>query len=236
MGRNERSRVPVPLSTIEQRLVEQLSFLRKSASEFDAGDTSEYQRMAVALRILLHDRPPSSKSLLAQLGLTEVPFASTAYPIDDKNMLSQFSLAIMTLGSGGGALRPRLDIGPFPPRWISFDNWWREPVLRDKNRHDFTRADFISIVANQDGGAHVDTHIDQAYNRLANEHSIGWQVRGPSAEAPLRHIEKVYMRQITWEALVSIEPAWAKVIGKRPCQCGSGRKTRYCCGKATKPS
>jgi hypothetical protein len=82
------------------------------------------------------------------------------------------------------------------------------------------------------GGAHVDPKIDEAYHRLTNENSIGWIKRGPDGESPLEHIEKVYIRQIAWEAQTSIDAAWKKVLGNRLCDCGSLRKKRYCCGKA----
>ena len=115
---------------------------------------------------------------------------------------------------------------------MTLHDWWNERVLRDDHRHHFTRRDIILTVANQDGGAHVDPEIDEAYHRLANEHSIGFISVGPDGQKPLEHIEKVYVRQIAWELIQSMERAWAKVIGNRPCACGSGRKHRYCHGKA----
>ncbi len=224
-------RVPVPLSKVEEHLVAQLRFLRNSAAEFDAGDMAEFQRLAVALRILLYHRPPTSHSILEQVGLSGVPFASYSQPIDPNNSLSEFRLAITHVSGNGARLIPMLDQGPFEPRWVDLGDWMSEPVLRDDHLHVFSRVEIIRFVVDQDGGAHVDPKVDEAYHRLANEHSIGLVQVGPDGEAPIEHIEKVYVHHIAWEVLVSIEPAWKKVLGNRPCNCGSGRKERYCCGK-----
>jgi uncharacterized protein YchJ len=93
------------------------------------------------------------------------------------------------------------------------------------------RGDLILIVANQDGGAHVDPEIDERYEKLANNKLVGWIAVGPNGEHPIRHIEKVHLRQIGFEFLQSVSEAWSRRRGNRICECGSGRKHRYCCGR-----
>jgi len=89
----------------------------------------------------------------------------------------------------------------------------------------------VTIVANQDGGAHVDAALDERYNRLVNENLSGWISNGPEGESPLLHIEKIHLRHIGFECLHSVREAWNKRLGNRLCECGSGRKFRYCHGK-----
>ena len=228
-------RVAVPLGKIEEHFLEQLRLLKKSAAEFDAGDTGEFRRMAVAMRVLVHDTS-ASHSLIKQVGLSNAKFVTSAMPINEANMLSEFSLALVHLSGDGARLLPKLGDTPFSPRDMSLNDWWNEPVLRDNHRHHFTRHDIVSTVANQDGGAHVDPEIDQAYHRLANEHSIGVISVGPDGEKPLEHIEKIYVRQISWELIQSLDNAWSKIVGNRRCHCGSGRKHRYYHGKTAKQS
>lgn len=175
------NRVPVPLSDLELHFQDQLHFLRKSIRDFDDGDRAEFRRMAVALRVLLHERPPTSHALIKQVGIGEASFESYARPLDDKNLISEFSLALVQMSEAGVALLPMLDHGLGGPRQLSLTDWWNEPVLRDMHRRKFTRGEIIRAVANQDGGAHVDPHIDEAYHHLAKEHSIG-VVGGPRAE------------------------------------------------------
>ncbi len=228
MSRNSPTNsVTVQQSDLEQRLVEQLNFLRKSMRDFDDGDTSEFRRMSVALRILLH-KSRNSSPLVEQVDLASIGFASYAVPIREKDLLSEFCLSLIAMSADGAKLIPVLGAGPNPPRTVSLDAWKSEPVLRDDNRHVFSRWDIVMSVADQDGGAHVDGKINEAYHRLSKEHSIGFIQSGPNGEKPLEHIEKVYLRHISWEALQSIESGWSKKLGNRPCSCGSGRKTRYC--------
>jgi hypothetical protein len=53
---------------LKSLLDEQLDFLRTSADAFDRGVLSEYKRIALVLRVLLHDTS-QSRSLLEQLGV-----------------------------------------------------------------------------------------------------------------------------------------------------------------------
>ena len=151
-------------------------------------------------------------------------------------MLSEFSLASMEITDRSARLIPMLGDGPFQPRWLSFEEWWNELVLRDDHSQNFSRRTIVLTVADQMGGAHADPAIDANYHRLTNENSIGWISQGPEGEKPLEHIEKVYLRHISWEALASIETAWSRILGNRKCGCGTGRKHRYCCGKKTTPA
>lgn len=223
-------RVAVSSDKIEEHFVEQLRLLKKSAAEFDAGDKGEFRRMALAMRVLVHNTGKSS-SLIKQVGLADAKFVSSARALREANLLSEFSLAYIRISAAGAHLLPTFGDTPLPPRDMALNDWWNEPVLRDNHRHNFTRADIITTVANQDGGAHVDPEIDEAYHRLANEHSIGMISGGPGGEKPLEHIEKIYVRQIAWELIESLERAWKTVVGNRPRHCGSGRKYRYCHGK-----
>jgi hypothetical protein len=229
--RPERRKIAVGANEIEEQFQDQLGFLEKSAKAFDAGESSEYRRMAVALRILLWHRPPNSHSLVQQVGLGNASFESTGIQINSRNLLTDFGLALTNLTDGGARLQPILDDSPIKSRWIALDDWLAEPVLRDNHRHLFTRIDFIRYVADQDGGAHVDPAMDEPYHRLVNENSIGLIEIGPDGLKPVEQIERVYIRQIAYEAATSLEAAWQRKLGNRRCDCGSGRKRRYCCGK-----
>ena len=51
-------------------LAEQRAFLQSSAAQYDQGFVAEAKRLAVTIRVLVHDNPGSgSVSLLEQLGL-----------------------------------------------------------------------------------------------------------------------------------------------------------------------
>ena len=163
----------VSAQAIEKQLGDQINFLKKSCNSYDNGETSEYKRMATTLRVLLHNRG-SSKSLISQLSLDSIFFPSFSRPSNPRNLLTEINLALIEMTDNGSKLVPVLDRGPSRARFLLFKNWWTESVLRDDQRVDFSRKDFVLTVANQDGGAHVYSEIETKYHRLINENSIGF--------------------------------------------------------------
>jgi hypothetical protein len=209
-------------------LDEQLAFLRASAASFDDGFEAEAKRLATQIRILVHDAPGGrrnrSVSLLSHLGMRDrLPWLDTAI-LPDPSWVD-FSCGLCRLsGDGEGPslvmryAAPLADLGPdrrHPP--AAFLDWWNEPVLADRLGHDFSRADFISRVANQDGGTHVDAELEESYRALTRENSmqivsgqgmLGFHV-GPTlageADPPGSSIALASVRQIAYEVLQSVE-------------------------------
>lgn len=51
-----------------------------------------------------------------------------------------------------------------PPQ--PFKVWWETPLVEGSNRKQFSRKNLVLIMANQDGGAHVDPGLDVDYAAL----------------------------------------------------------------------
>ena len=82
---------------LAKHLAEQIGFLQSSAKLYDLGNEAEAKRMAVGLRVLLHDTRTSS-SLLGQIHLKKrMQFISTAQKYDPTNLLSQQCLLMLRL-------------------------------------------------------------------------------------------------------------------------------------------
>jgi len=64
-------------SELRQHLDDQLGFLEQSSASFDRGYEGEAKRLAVSIRVLLHDKG-QSKSLLGQLGLKDIFYWDTS--------------------------------------------------------------------------------------------------------------------------------------------------------------
>src|SRR4029450_11005057 len=112
-----------------------MAFLRSSADAFDNGFEDEALRMAVALRVLLHDTE-SSHSLLSQLGAKdELRFADTATGIAP-GVGPTVGLAAMRITTGPGGAEYRPPLGNLSPIRIRdpkpFEHWWTEPVTKDQ--------------------------------------------------------------------------------------------------------
>ena len=186
---------------LEQRLGEQVAWLRASALSFDAGTTSESKRMAVAIRTLVHDTAVS-QGLLTQLKMRDRITWLSAVP----------------LLNGGFTSPPWID-GPHEPGFkhipgmapfeCTFSQWWRGRLF-EFNGTTIDRSWFVLQTANFDGGAHVDPVLPADYKAVTREgglkplriNSIGNPYPDSSDPVPSA------LRTICTEIVMSIEQAW----------------------------
>lgn len=186
-------------------LKEQISFLQSSAKLYDLGTEIEAKRMAVVLRVLLYDTKDSA-SLLGQMRLKKkMKFVSTAQKYDPTNLLSQQCLLSMTLDSSGGHFNPLFE-NDNRYRLIPCRDWGFEIVFSDIHRKTYRRKDLIQLLANMDGGAHVDAEISDDYSGLKSQDLTGWTFHGADGTSKPLNNDPVYasMRQMTFEVLQSL--------------------------------
>lgn len=194
---------------LKAHLDEQISFLEVSANAYDSGFEGEAKRLAVALRVLLHDTRKST-SLLGQLGLKSGQFMDTSWPIQPGNVTSHSGLIVTAMDSSGAQYVAFLDDGIGPPTLRSFDDWWESPVFVDSQKRSLSRKDLVLTVANQDGGAHVDPALDRKYADLSRNNSLGWNYSDGSREEPMGGPEKAALRQVCHEVLKTLLPGYQK--------------------------
>lgn len=246
---------------LEQHLVEQLQFLEASAEAFDRGLEGEAKRLAVTLRVLLHDTK-NSHSLLGQLGRKTLLFWNTAIPEEPGNLLTHGGLVMIALGGPQPKYIAMLDEVPAAKR-VPFDQWWSTSVFVDDKKQRLSRRDLVLIAADQDGGAHVDPSLDETYARLSRENSMRWTVVGPAGTVSMLGPERAAIRQIAHEVIKSLKHGYEKkptisanvIVGgpavvtvkspsrtpspvpkvgrNEPCPCGSGKKYKRCHGMRT---
>lgn len=195
---------------LQAHLDEQLQFIEASTASFDAGFESEAKRLAVAIRVLLHDTP-QSHSLLGQLGLKSGTFLDSALPYDPNNPASYHGLISFGGTSKKIDYQAHLDEAPSSKR-VPFEDWWTSPVIADQKDQIFCRRDIILTASNQDGGAHVDPKLDDAYAALSRHNSLssfGMKVDGSAV--PIPNPERATIRQIAHEILKSLKPGYQKV-------------------------
>lgn len=194
-----------------EHLAEQVQFMRNSCESFDSGFEGEAVRLAVALRILLHDTAQSS-SLLTQLGRKQkMLFYDSACPFKEENLASSSCLTMMRLSTETGAswVAPLDDLSGARDahRKRGFETWWsRLIVCKDAQGSMFTRKGLVLTVANKEGGAHVDPHLDAAYAALSRLNSMGWRSVLNGEDSAFRN-SPVYpsIRQIAHEVLRSLQ-------------------------------
>lgn len=209
----KRGRVPRPKGDLERELVDQLALLRNACSTYDKGLEAIGRHIALSLRVLLHQHG-QSRALLDQLGLRQGKFFDSAGPVHKGNLLPECTLVLMRAVSSGGAYVPLIDGGvggPHATMHIPFVDWWNATVCRDDRGRTFCRRDLVLLVANTDGGAHVDPELDEAYLSLSRENALGWTFcTGNVTSAFTGRPELACMRQIAHEVLLTLSASAPK--------------------------
>jgi hypothetical protein len=208
-------RTPDELNSL---LEEQLDFLKLSCTSFDRGFEGEIKRLAVSVRVLVHDTLKST-SLLTLAKKKSICFADTADPYDDENVLSHSSLIQIHLNPDGARPKAHLD-DTLQHQFIPFDAWWNGIVLVDSHKNEFSRKDITLYLANKEGGAHVDHEIDEKYHNLRKKNSLGWvTVLGDGRQIAGEDHVPATMRQIAHELIKSLIPTYTC---KQPVEPGVG--------------
>ena len=188
-------------------LKENLGFLKASAASFDSGSLGEAKRLAVSIRVLLHDTK-QSKSLFRLLKLKEgFNFLDTAHDYNPANLMSHHGLVGLRVISEGSSYIAFLGDGPNTESFknLPFSQWWDKIVISDSKKNQFTRSELILALANKDGGAHVDPNLDESYMHLTRYNSVGWISSSNGKETPMHNVELFSVRQIAYELIYSLE-------------------------------
>ncbi len=190
---------------LERLLREQLRYLHNSAQLYDKGNYAEAKRLAVSIRVLVHDTK-SSKSLLGQLGLKTNRFLDTAIQRSSNVITAYLGLVSTFMNGREVEFVPLYDSTKGAIRLLDFNTWWTIPIFIDDQGRAISRRDLVLVAANQDGGAHVDPEIDSTYVRLARGSSLDHlRFNGRSWEA-IPNAESAALRQIAHEILITLQP------------------------------
>lgn len=204
------ARVPQTHAELEAHLQAHLGFLQRSADAYDSGFEDEAKRLAVSIRVLVHNTK-SSQSLLTQLQRTSTMFYDTCPAFDPRNLATFQGLVALNLGTTKKyvAMLDRLPMKKIPKTDFMF--WWNKVVFVDKDRNQLTRRDLVLSVADQDGGAHVDPALNETYASLSRLNSLGWMISEAGTQRPMPGPEHAAVRQIAHEVLKSLKPGYVKM-------------------------
>lgn len=196
-----------------EQLNKQIDFLERSCESYDKKYEDEACRIAVTIRVLVHDTK-NSTSVLQHLKIKhQIDFWDSANPINPYNLISSPALVYLQLKNENGIMKstyePNLDNGPsgLSSGWQGFQHWWpRQIVLKDNKKKEFTRKDLVLNLANKDGGAHVDDTLNSDFANLLKFNSVGWKKIENGVEGDFDN-NCVYasVRQIGYEILKSIK-------------------------------
>jgi hypothetical protein len=206
--------MPRTADELNAALKEQVRFLQKSGTDFDAGDISEAKRIVGAIHILLHDKGRTI-SILSQMGTRDgVEYLSSAPAPDPRNLLPSHPLIMVRMGSLPG-LPPFLKYQPIkdggPPgrsRWLPFAQWWDQAILKDQYGLFLSRKELVLTLRDKDGGGHFDSELDDVPTYIGFTKGGLWKLVTPEKTIEIDPYPHLYtMRQIGWELEQSLERA-----------------------------
>jgi hypothetical protein len=198
----------VSIDRLRINLCEQIDFVSASCDRYDDGHESEAKRIALSLRVLVHDTDRSS-SLLELLDIKgSLPFVDTA----DSLMVTPtfempLGLVVAVMDSGEERYQPILDCLSSDNR-VPFDEWWNRALVRPVDhaarsrrgeREAFTRRDFVLGMANMEGGGHVDPSPSRWWHDLRDQTYLG--AMRLEDDQPIANFVPATIRQIGWEVL-----------------------------------
>ncbi|MGH7750372.1 MAG: hypothetical protein ACREQ5_37205 [Candidatus Dormibacteria bacterium] len=151
------------------------------------GELAEAVRISTAIRVLVHESG-SSKPLLKQLqsNYLEIPIPDSK-PANVDLRLSVFFLGIGVRMGPGATVSPFSDLSAPFYRPGPLGDWWRKVVMvfpKGGRRMEYTRKKIILILANQEGGAHVDPEADPDYVHLITDAPFKVTFNGIESETP----------------------------------------------------
>lgn len=192
---------------LEEHLENQIRFIEKSQESFDTGFHEEAQRLAVTMRILLYNKS-KNHSLLKRLNKDNINFLSTTPKFVPVNMVSYTGFLNIHMNRDKASYELDSIADEIANlKLLKFDDWWNELIIDDKTKL-FSRKDIITIVANKDGGAHVDPKLSKEYADLVKNNSLGWMHSNSEHEEGQRlenNVAYLSIRKISEELLISLQ-------------------------------
>lgn len=235
------NKIPRPAGDFEQQLDRQMGYLRRSCAAFDAGEFDEAVRIALTIRVLVHNTSQST-SLLTHLGIQNaLSYIDTGVyraPLEaamredlridpgDFILINPVHVGLVETGCVGegkvGWYAPlrlqRFITGTAPHRatrgTAPFDAWWNDPLVESSSRKTFSRSNLVLIMANQDGGGHVDANIDADYRDLIIDplmqaeygpYARDVATSGDDIPEVLHNVAFASVRQIAFELMLTID-------------------------------
>jgi hypothetical protein len=195
---------------LKNHLKSQLGFLERSAESFDKGYEDEAKRLAVVVRVLVHDTSRST-SLLTLLNKKNIKFYDSKTPYRPNSFIPYHGLTMIKIKDKESTYMAPLEGGASSRNKnskIPFKVWWEVIfVIKDKNGNTFTRKDLVLNLADKDGGAHIDSSLDEEYANLSRFNSLGWKFLKKDTGEPESMNNPVLpsVRQITHEVIKTLK-------------------------------
>jgi|SRR5580704_7675158 hypothetical protein len=166
---------------LREKLEEQRHLLGKSIREFASGDLAEGVRLAIAMRVLVHETG-GSKPLLGQLtpNYLQLEVLDRKPPKEEKLPPGTHKAVVMSvpisvqISDRGVLLNTNLGVDDYEPSILG--KWWTRPCLILPGLGGLSRKEIVLGITDKEGGAHVDVNLSPRYRQLmdSKQLQIGW--------------------------------------------------------------
>lgn len=169
---------------VQAKFKEQMDLLRASLRAFYEGNFAESLRIATTIRILVHESG-MSKPLLKQArpdGL-QLPILNGVSGSPGDEAIFRFAVSVRM----GATVAPAVDLACSHYKLSSVGAWWNSEVFTFQSlgrQLVYTRKKVVLILANKEGGAHVDEHEDPDYARLLTDSPLSFTNYGFPVDTP----------------------------------------------------
>lgn len=169
-------------------LSDQMTLLRTSLDSFYTGNFAESLRIATTIRILVHETG-KSKPLLTQIRPNALDLQIPDHASDSRSEEEEIiRIAIGGRLGPGPTISPSVDLQAPYYFMSTIGSWWNRTVFTFPSRLGpqviYKRKQVILILANREGGAHVDPDEDPDYVRLLLDQPLTFSFGGAKIKTP----------------------------------------------------
>jgi hypothetical protein len=180
--------------------------IRNLCADFDSKNLIDPGSMALQLRLLFIDSASRTggRSVMNLMGVTNAQrILSTVPQRISERTISSMGFLGLRLSEGEANWYAPVGDTKGAQNLLTTEKWLEEPIFKTGSIT-FTRFKLIRVIANKEGGAHLDPSIDPEYYEIARANGAGWTfLLGDVQEIPLGDPFPAMLRQLCYEVLMT---------------------------------
>ena len=180
--------------------------IRSLCADFDSKDLIDPGSMALQLRLLLIDSSSRTggRSVMNLMGVTNAQrILSTVPQLISERTISSMGFIGLRLSEGEANWYAPVGDTKGAQNLLTTEKWLEEPIFKTGSVT-FSRLKLIKVIADKEGGAHLDPSIDPEYYEIARANGTGWTFfLGDGKEISLGDPFPALLRQLCYEVLMT---------------------------------
>ena len=180
--------------------------IRNLCADFDSKDLIDPGSMALQLRLLFIDSSSRTggRSVMNLMGVTNSQkILSTVPQRISERTISSIGFLGLRVKQGKPSWYAPVGDAKGAQNLLTTEKWLEEPIFKT-GLITFSRLKLIKVIADKEGGAHLDPNIDPEYYEIARASGAGWTFfLGDGQEIPMGDPFPAMLRQLCYEVLMT---------------------------------